>query len=78
MYLEYHTVVPRTVAPYDGSQPTGRHPIHTLNHLLTRIPPDYTFPLPPGVHLDDVGLLMRLVDAWELRKAYLAVGFLIN
>ncbi len=46
-----------------------------LNHPLTRVPPDYTFPLPPDMHLDDVGLLMCLVDAWELRKAKPAVGF---
>jgi hypothetical protein len=45
---------------------------------LTRVPPDYTFPLPPGVHLDDVGSLICLVDTWELRKANLAVGFWIN
>jgi hypothetical protein len=30
------------------------------------------------MHLDDVGLLMRLVDAWELRKANSAIGFWIN
>jgi hypothetical protein len=51
----------------------NRRPAHTH----TRVPPDYTFPLPPGVHLDDVGSLMHLVDAWELRKADLAVGFWI-
>jgi hypothetical protein len=42
------------------------------------VPPDYTFPLPPGMHLDDVGLLICLVDAWELRKAISVVGFWIN
>ncbi len=74
----YKEESPHTVAPYNGSLPTGRHPIHTLNHPLTRVPPDYTFPLPPGVHLDDVSSLMRLVDAWELRKANSAIGFWIN
>jgi hypothetical protein len=58
-----------------------------LNHPLTWVPPAYTFPLPPGVHLDDVGLLMRLVDAWELRKTnsplvfgliYLLIGQLLT
>jgi hypothetical protein len=30
------------------------------------------------MHLDDVGSLMCFVDAWESRKAMLAIGFWIN